>query len=416
MKRSALFTVFMVGLVAGVFIGAVVLRHVRALGLPEAQATQTSTTSRPLPVPKRGEVVIDPAMLQNLGVRSVAVEPRVIGESIHTTGYVDYDQRRLSKVNARISGWVQKLYVAYAGQVVKNGQVMLDIYSPELVLTQEDYLRSRRLATGENGSEGAARRNGQDLMAAAEQRLKLWGIAPSELRRLERNGYPSETLPIQATTSGVVTESKVVEGAHVRAGDDLYAIADLSKVWVYADIYERELPLARVGQHAEVTSDALPGKTFNGTVAYIYPSVNEQTRTVRLRLEFPNPGLELRPGMYVNATLLAAPAAHKALAVPTEAVLNSGLRRLVIVDLGGGHFEPREISVGIESSGYFQVLSGLEPGDRIVTSAQFLIDSESNLNEVLGAMALRPEPGAEELRKAQPPAAAKPAGKPQERR
>jgi RND family efflux transporter MFP subunit len=219
--------------------------------------------------------------------------------------------------------------------------------------------------------------------------MRLWGISPAELRKLARRGTPSETMPLESPASGVVTESKVVEGAHVRAGDDLYTIADLSQVWVYADIYESELPKVHVGQRAIVTTDALPGRHFSGVVTYIYPSVNEQSRTVRLRLEFANPGVDLRPGMYVDATLLhRAPA--PVLAVPVEAVLDSGVRHVVIVARGGGRFEPREINVGAESEGYFQVLAGLAEGERVVTSAQFLIDSESNLKEALSAMTLKP--------------------------
>jgi Cu(I)/Ag(I) efflux system membrane fusion protein len=344
----------------------------------------------------RGEVRIDPAMLQDLGVRTALVEPRAVTESIRTTGYVDYDQRRVSQINARISGWIEKLYVAYAGQPVGRGETLLKIYSPELVLTQEDYLRARQLTELKGADEGPARSDGANLMSAAETRLRLWGISPAELRELARRGTPSETLPIESPSGGVVTESKVVEGAHIRAGDELYTIADLSQVWVYADIYERELPKVRAGQHAEVTSDALSGRRFDGVVTYIYPSVNEQSRTVRVRLEFSNPGLALRPGMYVKVTLL-----HRAptptLAVPAEAVLDSGVRRIVIVARGGGHFEPREIKVGTQSEGYYQVLGGLSPGERVVTSAQFLIDSESNLNEALSAMTLTPQAGAPAL-------------------
>jgi membrane fusion protein, copper/silver efflux system len=400
MRRAAIIATFALGLAAGVAIALLAIRPGAVTAPHEAVASPAPaarTTSASQPAASAGEVYIDPAMVQNLGVRTAAVEPRTITESIHTTGYVDYDQRRVTEVNARISGWIEKLHVAYVGQEVARGQKLLEIYSPELMLTQQDYLRSRRLAADQAGPEGPTRHDGRDLMTAAEDRLRLWGIPPSELKRLKEAGQVSETVPLEASAGGVVTECKAVEGAHVKAGDSLYTIADLSHVWIYADIYERELPRAHVGQPATVTSDALAGRVFTGKVTYIYPAVNEQTRTVKVRLEFANPHGDLKPGMYVKATLMDE-SPEKMLAVPTEAVLNSGLRRVVILALGDGRFRPREIEVGTESGGYFQVLGGLAQGDRVVTSAQFLIDSESNLHEAFDAMGQnQPAPGAAPL-------------------
>lgn len=388
MNRTVAIVIFGGGAIAGVLLTVMVMRGGSTrepADIPTAAHADEPAPKAPAHLPP-GEVFIDPAMLQNLGVRSAAVEQRSIAESIHTTAYVDYDQRRLSQVNARISGWIQKLYVSYVGQAVKRGQKLLEIYSPELMLTEQDFLRARRLEIEGAKTGPSTEDEGHDLMAAAEDRLRLWGIPPSELRRLKAQGHASETVPLEAASSGVVTEIKAVEGAHVRAGDSLYTIADLSRVWVYADVYERELPQVKLGQRATVTSDALAGRALTGFVSYIYPAVNEQTRTVRVRLEFANPDGELKPGMYVKATLIDQ-TPHKTLAVPTEAVLNSGLRRIVILDLGGGHFRPREIKVGPEIGGYFAVHEGLKPGERVVTSAQFLIDSESNLHEALSAMA-----------------------------
>jgi RND family efflux transporter MFP subunit len=406
MKRPSLLAIFAAGLVLGIVSSAVVLQHLMSAGgAPAAPAAHEASASdqRAALAPARhdagagaaarGEIRIDPAMLQNLGVRTTLVEPRIVTESIRTTGYVDYDQRLVSQVNARVSGWIEKLYVAYIGQPVRRGETLLSLYSPELVLTQEDYLRARQLAAAAGDRESQTRSDGSDLMSAAATRLRLWGIAPAELRKLARRGTPSETLPIESPSGGVVTESKVVEGAYVRAGDELYAIADLSQVWIYADIYESELPKVRTNQHAEVSVDALPGQRFDGVVTYIYPSVSEQSRTVRVRLEFSNPGLALRPGMYVNVTLLDSGSAPT-LTVPVEAVLDSGVRKVVIVALGDGRFAPREVRVGTQSEGYCQVLHGLTQGERVVTSAQFLIDSESNLSEAFSAMTVAPPPGA----------------------
>lgn len=395
MNRTVAIAMFAGGAAAGILLSALVMRGSSTREPAEiptaAHADELAQKAAPHLAP--GEVYIDPAMLQNLGVRSAQVEHRSIAESIHTTGYVDYDQRRLSQINARISGWIQKLYVSYVGQTVARGQKLLEIYSPELMLTEQDYLRARRLETEGAKTGPTTEDEGHDLMAAAEDRLRLWGIPSSELKRLKTEGRVSETVPLEATSGGVVTEIKAVEGAHIKAGDSLYTIADLSRVWVYADVYERELPQVSLGQPATVTSDALAGRALSGFVSYIYPAVNEQTRTVRVRLEFANPHGELRPGMYVKATLIDE-TPRNTLAVPTEAVLNSGLRRIVILDLGGGHFRPREIKVGPEIGGYFAVHEGLKPGDRVVTSAQFLIDSESNLHEALSAMAPADAPGA----------------------
>ena len=380
--------------VAGLAIGAIAALTAHRYASDHVHAVSSSAPhpldarhSEPVPPLRTGEVYIEPSMLQNLGVRSVAVTTRTIRDSIRTTGYVDYDQERVVSVNARISGWIEKLKVAYVGQQVSKGQRLLEIYSPELVLTEEDYLRSRRLAAGATAATGAAQLDGLHLMDAAETKMRLLGVPASEIRRLRETGKVAQTVPLDAPAGGVVTQSKAVDGAYVKAGDDLYTIADLSRVWVYADIYERELPKVKVGQMAEVTSDALAGRKFQGRASYIYPNVNEQSRTVRVRLEFDNPKALLKPGMYVKTTLIDdSPERH--LAVPNEAVLDSGVRKVVIVDLGHGHFEPREVEVGSASGGYFPILKGLSEGERVVTSAQFLIDSESNLHEALEAMSL----------------------------
>ncbi len=391
MKSRPLLTTFVAGLLVG--SAAVAIAYLRAVppgrDFPAAQPRPKQIGDRAPSPAGKGDVYIDPAMLQNLGVRSVVVAQHVIAEPIRTTGYVNYDERRVVQINARISGWIGGLTIAYIGQQVRKGQRLLEIYSPELVLTEEDYLRSRALATGVQG-KSAAQSDGQALMAAARSRLRLMGVPRSEVERLERTGEVRETVPLGSTANGVVTQIKAVEGGYVHAGEDLYTIADLAEVWVYADVYERELPRVKSGQKAEVISDALPGRIFRGSVSYIYPNVNEQTRTVRVRLEFPNPSGLLKPGMYVKTTLVDE-SPEKLLAVPTEAVLNSGVRHIVILDKGAGHFEPREITVGSESGGYFSVLKGLREGEHVVISAQFLIDSESNLHEALEAMA----PGAE---------------------
>ncbi|MHB8381576.1 MAG: efflux RND transporter periplasmic adaptor subunit [Candidatus Binataceae bacterium] len=394
MNRTALTALLLAVFAAGALIATLVIHHA-ALPQPGRIAPEPHASRALAPVPARpaaqspDEVYIDPAMIQDLGVRSTVVTRRAFTASIHTTGYVDYDPERVVQVNAHISGWIQKLEVGYAGQRVTLGQTLLRIYSPELVMTQEDYLRSRSLAATSAHNGVGARQDGIDLMAAAVDRMRLWGIPRSELKRIEAEDKVSESVALESPARGVVTDCKAIEGSYIKAGDSLYSIADLSRVWVYAEIYERELPHAHLGQRAIVTSDALLGRKLGGVVTYIYPDVSAQTRTTRVRLEFQNPDGDLKPGMYVNATLVDQSSAS-ALAVPAEAVLNSGLRKLVILDLRAGRFLPREITAGPESDGFLAVVAGLAAGDRVVTSAQFLIDSESNLHEALEAMSLAP--------------------------
>jgi Cu(I)/Ag(I) efflux system membrane fusion protein/cobalt-zinc-cadmium efflux system membrane fusion protein len=333
-----------------------------------------------------GTVQIDPVTIQNIGVKTALVERRSLRRTVRTVGRVDYDETRVKDVNAKIAGWVEKLYVNYTGQEVSKGQALLEIYSPELVAAQEEYLTAldyqRRL---ENSAGGDVAQGARDLLGSARQRLRYLDISDEQIQRLKASGEVSRTMTLHSPQQGIVVHKAVLEGAHIAPGQHLYRIAELSTVWVYADIYEYELPWIQVGQDAEVELSYLPGRMFNGRVTYVYPFLESKTRTVRVRMSFDNADGALKPEMYANVEI-AAPVAEKAVVVPVQAVIHSGERRLAVVSLGEGRFQPRELEIGVEANGFYQVLDGLREGDRIVTSSQFLIDSESNLKAAVGAM------------------------------
>ena len=329
-----------------------------------------------------GAVRIDPTTIQNIGVRTAPVVRRDIAREIRAVGRVDYDEQLLAQVHTKVQGWVEKLHIDYEGQIVKKGQPLLEIYSPELVSTQEELLVAARYrdALAKSPVEDVAR-GGADLLQASRRRLELWDIPDADIERLLRTRKVRKTLTLYAPSSGVVTQLKVREGMEVGLRNNLYTIADLSRVWVYADLYEYELPWVAVGQQATMMLSYLPGQLFEGQVAYVYPYLEQKTRTQRVRLEMPNPKGLLKPEMFANVTI-ATDARRNVLAVPEEAILRSGRRNVAIVALPGGRFLPREVTLGIDSGdGWLEVRSGISEGERVVTSSQFLIDSESKLQE-----------------------------------
>lgn len=336
-----------------------------------------------------GVVRINPAVVQNMGVRSAEVQRMDFTRKIRTVGKVDYNEDKLYDVNTKISGWVEKLYVNFTGEFVKKGQPLLEIYSPELVTTQEEYLlalKNQQLV--EKSSFQAIKEGAETLLESTRKRLYYWDIPESEIKRLEKTREVKKTVMLQAPASGMVAETDVVEGAFVREGTKLFRIADLSSVWVHASIYDYELPWIEEGQRARMELSYLPGKVYTGRVSYIYPYLREKARDIHVRLEFPNPNLNLKPGMYVNVELQGR-VIPDALVIPSEAVIRSGERTIVFVVRGEGRFEPREIRVGEEGgpeNRYVRVLSGLLDGERVVTSAQFMLDSESRLQEAIQKM------------------------------
>lgn len=332
-------------------------------------------------------ITIDPVTVQNIGVRTAEVKRLPFYRNIRTVGHVDYDEQRLYVVNTKFAGWIEKLYVDRTGDVVRKGQPLFTIYSPDLVTTQQEYLlaldNKRKLQSSGIAEIGQSAEN---LLAASRQRLKYWDISDKQIEQLERSGEISKTLTIYSPFSGIVIDKNIVEGANVKPGMDLLRIADLSKIWVYAHIFEYELPWIQAGQTVEMDLPYIPGKKFTGRVDYIYPYLDQKTRDVKLRLVFDNPTLELKPEMYANIRIDSR-VGDEALVIPTEAIIRTGVRNLVFITLGDGKFVPREIEIGAEGEGgLVRVISGLNEGETIVTSAQFLLDSESRLREAIQKM------------------------------
>lgn len=342
-----------------------------------------------------GQIRIDPVTVQNMGLRTAPVEQRDLKRTIRTVGLVEYEEPRQFAVNSKIDGWVERLYINETGQEVKKGQPLLDIYSPELVAAQQEYLlalRNRdRLATSSFPEIAAG---GDRLLEASLTRLKYWDISDRQIAELTKTGQVQKSLTLYSPYSGVVTQKSVSEGMRIMSGTDLLQISDLSRVWVLADIFEFELPWVRPGLTATVELPFAAGPGREGRIVYLYPSVVGETRTTKARIEFANPGQELRPGMYVNVLIEAEPV-KEVLAVPVNAVLRSGKRQTVFVALGEGRFEPRTVTTGVsDDQGFIQVLEGLRLGEQVVTSAQFMLDSESKLQEAIQKM-LAPAPQTE---------------------
>ncbi len=317
-------------------------------------------------------VEISPGVIQQIGVETAPVERTTVFRHIRTIGEVEVGEDELSVVNLRFSGWVERIYVDKTGDEVKAGQALLAIYSPELVAAQEEYL----LALRTQGADAP-------LARSARRKLELWDIADYDIRKLEEAGEAARTMTIRAPQAGFVLHKNVVEGARVMAGSDLYRIGNLQRIWVTAEVYEHDAPWVDVGQPAQLELTNLTDRTVEGEVSYIYPTLNEKSRTLTVRLEFDNPGVKLKPGMFATVYIEYRKKVDT-LAVPTEAILHSGRRKLVFIAHGEGRFEPREVTTGLQGDHRVtEITSGLAEGDLVVTSGQFLIDSESQLQEAL---------------------------------
>jgi RND family efflux transporter MFP subunit len=335
-----------------------------------------------------GVVTISPEMVQILGVTTETVEPHRMVKQIRAVGRIDYDERLLKVVTAHIPGRIDKLFVDFTGMKVKAGDALVWIYSPELVSTQQEFLLSlETFDKMKNSSLPEIIANAQSLVESSKRRLNLWGITPEQIQALEKNRQVNTHLTIYAPISGTVIQKAIVEGIHVGEGSPLYQIADLSNVWMYADIYEYEMSWVNVGQNVKITVSAYPAVEFTGVVSFVDPVLNPNTRTVRVRAEIQNVDSThpLKPGMFANA-FLQIPVGDAVLAVSEDAVIHSGERNLVLLSKAGGKFQPVEVTLGTFADGYYQVLNGLSGGETVVTSANFLIDSESQLKAAVSRM------------------------------
>lgn len=330
-----------------------------------------------------GVIKIDPTTVQNIGVTAEPVQRRDLFVSIRTNGIVKTAEDSEYRVNPKVSGWIEKLYVSRTGDIVKKGEPLLEIYSPELVAAQQEYLlavetaRSLQFSGLTRVSEGS-----EKLLNSARRRLQLWDISDDQISALENTGEVRRTLTLHSPVNGIVLHKNAVEGTAVKAGTDLFTIADLNPIWVTAQIFEYELPWVQTGDMTDISSPYDPALTLQGRVDYIYPYVDNKSRTVAVRIILPNPNLSLRPEMYVDVDIKTAP--HRnALSVPKSSVIRSGKRDVVFVVVGEGKYVPREVKLGVEAGVYYEILDGLAENMQVVTSAQFLLDSEATLQEAV---------------------------------
>lgn len=321
-----------------------------------------------------GTVRISPGRLQTLGVRTAAAETRpAAARAVRATGILQFDERRLATITTKVPGWIERLAVAATGDPVKRGQVLAEIYSPDLVASEKEYLIASRL--------------GGAIRAASDQRLRALDIPAEEIARLRRTGRAARRIPVLAPADGVVIDKPVQEGMRVDAGEALYKTADLSDLWLIAQVQEQDLGAIQPGERVRASFVAFPGRSFDGTVDFIYPSLSPETRTARVRIVLPNPDGALRAAMYADVQIDGTATGPSIVAVPNSAVLDNGTRQVVLVARGEGRFEPRSVHVGIHGDGWVQVLDGINPGEQVVVGANFLIDAESNLRAALQGFA-----------------------------
>jgi len=329
-------------------------------------------------------VKINPDKVQKLGVRTETVELRELTRTVQAVATIQANERQLHTVSPRFEGWIHKLYVNTTGQLVRRGEPLLEVYSPDLVTAQQEYLIAWKGVQAVKGASPEVEASMRTLVDSALQRLRNWDISDAELQRLQQEGKVRQYLTLRAQANGVVMEKRAIAGMRFMPGEMLYQIADLSSVWLLADVFEQDLGLVRQGQSVKIRVDAYPDKIFNGKVTFIYPTVMPETRTAKVRIELPNPAGQLKPAMYARMEIASGKDRGKVLAVPDSAVLDTGTRQLVLVGQGEGAFEPRPVKLGMRADDYIEVLDGIKAGENVVVSANFLIDAESNLKAALG--------------------------------
>ncbi|MDO9288542.1 MAG: efflux RND transporter periplasmic adaptor subunit [Thermodesulfovibrionales bacterium] len=341
---------------------------------------------------------------QLIGVKTVAASVKPLQKIIRTVGRIEYDERRLATVNTKVEGWIEKLHVNYTGRYVKKGEPLAEIYSPELVATQQEFLNVLKWAKqskeqnsennppippltkgGEGGFAGEnisnlLSKDAEAIIEAAKQRLRLWDINDAQIKKIEEAGKPIRTLTIYSPASGYVVQKTALQGMRVMSGEKLFDIADLSTVWIVSDIYEYEVHLMKTGQTAKISLSYFPGREFSSTIDYIYPSLAGETRTAKIRFTIANPGGQLKPQMFTNVEVKIKLGSK--LVIPESAVIDTGIRQIVYVDKGEGYFEPREVMLGVKAEGMAEVLKGIKEGEKVASSGNFLIDSEAQLKGI----------------------------------
>ncbi|MBI1810457.1 MAG: efflux RND transporter periplasmic adaptor subunit [Nitrospirae bacterium] len=321
---------------------------------------------------------------QLIGVKTVAASVKPLQKIIRTVGRIEYDERRLATVNTKFEGWIEKLYVNYTGKYVKKGEPLAEIYSPELVATQQEFLNALKWAKPGADKDSALgkmlSKDAEAIIEAAKQRLRLWDINDAQIKKIEEAGKPIRTLTIYSPASGYVVQKTALQGMRVMSGEKLFDIADLSTVWIVSDIYEYEVHLMKTGQTAKISLSYFPGREFSSTIDYIYPSLAGETRTAKIRFTIANPGGQLKPQMFTNVEVKINLGSK--LVIPESAVIDTGIRQIVYVDKGEGYFEPREVMLGLKAEGMAEVLKGIKAGEKVASSGNFLIDSEAQLKGI----------------------------------
>ena len=355
---------------------------------PAAKATPEETNAEEAPT-----LEISKEKQQLIGVKIATASVQPLTRIIRTVGLIDYDQRQQTAINTKVEGWIEKLFVNYTGMYVKKGTPLAEIYSPELWATQQEFINVVRWAKRSRAREGTGpqsetaggfgamiEKDAEALVEAARQRLRLWDISEEQIKKIEESEKPIRTLTIYSPVGGYVLQKTALQGMKVMAGEKLFDVADLSTVWIIADIYEYELPLIKAGQRAVLQLSYFPGRQFSSRIDFIYPTLSGETRTAKARFIIPNPGMQLKPQMFTNVEVKID--LGQKLAVPEDAVIDTGLRQVAYVDKGDGNFEPREVRIGIRAEKMVEVTAGLKAGDKVAASANFLIDSEAKLKGV----------------------------------
>ncbi|CAG0991622.1 Cation efflux system protein CusB [Geobacteraceae bacterium] len=331
------------------------------------------------------QIKISTDKVQKLGVRTEAASLRTLGKVVRAAGRIEPDERRIFTISPKFEGYVERLYVNVTGQPVGKGQPLFEVYSPELVSAQREYAIAAQGVEAMKDAGGEALGGMKLLAGSSLMRLKNWDISEEQIKMLAKSGEAKRTLIFRSPVSGIVTEKKALQGMRFMPGEMLYQVADLSSVWVVADVFEQDIGLVKTGAKAKVRINAYPDKIFEGRITYVYPTLKAETRTVQVRIELANPGQLLKPAMFAQVELPVGGAAQ-VLAVPDSAVIDSGVRRIVLVQVKAGRFEPREVKLGARSDSYVEVLDGVKEGEAVVVAANFLIDAESNLKAAVGSL------------------------------
>jgi Cu(I)/Ag(I) efflux system membrane fusion protein len=335
------------------------------------------------------QVRISTEKIQKLGVKTEAAAVRTLGKTVRAAGRVEPDERRVYAISPKFEGYVERLHVNVTGQPVGRGQPLFEVYSPELVSAQREYAIAAQGVRAMEAAGGEAQAGMKQLAESSLARLRNWDLSPEQVAALVRTGEAKRTITFRSPVSGIVTEKKALQGMRFMPGESLYQVTDLSSVWVVADVFEQDIALVKTGAKANLSINAYPGKTFEGRITYVYPTLKAETRTIPVRVELANPGQLLKPAMFAQVEMQAG-AKAAVLTVPDSAVIDSGTRRIVLVQVGEGRFEPRTVKTGARSDNYIEVTDGVREGEQVVVAANFLIDAESNLKAAIGGLASAP--------------------------